>query len=74
MASYRSTWKGDLAFGPLVRLPVKLYKATEDNDIAFHLLHRQDGQRAKAVDFSSVFHECGRGARLARRITDPLWP
>lgn len=31
-------WKGSISFG-LVTIPVKLYTATEDKDLSFHLLH-----------------------------------
>ncbi|HEY8347797.1 MAG TPA: Ku protein [Symbiobacteriaceae bacterium] len=34
----RSLWKGSITFG-LVTIPVKLYAATEDRDVRFHLLH-----------------------------------
>ena len=42
----RSIWKGSIAFG-LVSIPVKLYSATEQKDIRFHQVHRQDGGRLK---------------------------
>ncbi|HHY93857.1 MAG TPA: Ku protein [Firmicutes bacterium] len=35
----RSLWKGSITFG-LVNIPVRLYAATEDRDVHFHLLHR----------------------------------
>jgi len=34
-------WKGSISFG-LVNIPVKMYTATEDKDIRFRQLHRQD--------------------------------
>ncbi|MEO3813767.1 Ku protein [Sphaerisporangium sp. B11E5] len=42
----RSIWKGAISFG-LVTIPVKLYSATEQKDIAFHQVHREDGGRIK---------------------------
>ena len=35
-------WKGAVSFG-LVNVPVKLYSATEDHDISFRQVHREDG-------------------------------
>ena len=40
----RPIWKGAISFG-MVTIPVKLYTATEDRDIRFHLIHRPDGSR-----------------------------
>ncbi|MBF6601061.1 MAG: Ku protein [Dehalococcoidia bacterium] len=42
----RAIWKGAVSFG-LVSIPVKLYTATEDKDIAFHMLHKKDHARIK---------------------------
>jgi DNA end-binding protein Ku len=42
----RSMWKGAISFG-LVMIPVKLYAATEQKDIAFRQVHREDGGRIK---------------------------
>ncbi|MDD2422561.1 MAG: Ku protein, partial [Heliobacteriaceae bacterium] len=36
----KTIWKGAVSFG-LVHIPVKLYAATEDADIRFHLLHKE---------------------------------
>ena len=36
----RSMWKGAISFG-LVLIPVKLYAATEQKDIAFRQVHRR---------------------------------
>lgn len=38
----RAMWKGAVSFG-LVNVPVKLYAATEDHDISFRQVHREDG-------------------------------
>jgi DNA end-binding protein Ku len=42
----RSIWKGSISFG-LVSIAVKVYSATEEKDIAFHQVHRDDGGRIK---------------------------
>jgi DNA end-binding protein Ku len=42
----RSIWKGALSFG-LVSIPVKLYSATQSNDVAFHQVHEKDGGRIR---------------------------
>jgi DNA end-binding protein Ku len=42
----RSIWKGAISFG-LVTIPVKLYSATEQGDVTFHQVHREDGGRIK---------------------------
>lgn len=42
----RAMWSGDLAFG-LLRVPVKLYKGTEDNEIKFNLIHGAEGCNAR---------------------------
>jgi DNA end-binding protein Ku len=42
----RSIWKGSISFG-LVTIPVKLYSATEQRDVAFHQVHAADGGRIR---------------------------
>ena len=42
----RSIWKGALSFG-LVTIPVKLYGATQTNDVQFHQVHDADGGRVR---------------------------
>ena len=42
----RSIWKGAVSFG-LVTIPVRLYSATEEHDVAFHQVRRSDGSRIK---------------------------
>jgi DNA end-binding protein Ku len=42
----RTTWKGAISFG-LVAIAVKAYTATEERDVAFHQVHRDDGGRIK---------------------------
>ena len=38
----RPIWKGAISFG-MVTIPVKLYSATEQKDVRFRLLHKDDG-------------------------------
>src|SRR5258706_14154644 len=56
--SMRSMWKGGISFG-LVMIPVRLYAATEQKDIAFRQVHRVDGGRIRFRRFCS---ECGEEA------------
>jgi DNA end-binding protein Ku len=42
----RAIWKGAISFG-LVSIPVKLYSATEERDVAFHQVRREDGSRVR---------------------------
>jgi DNA end-binding protein Ku len=52
----RSIWKGAITFG-LVNVPVKVYSATEDHDVALHQVHDKDGGRIKYQRRCEV---CGR--------------
>ncbi len=49
----RSIWAGAISFGMVV-IPVKLYSATEQRDIAFRQVHREDGGRIQFKRFCSV--------------------
>lgn len=49
----RSIWKGAISFG-LVTIPVKLYSATQENDVSFHQVHREDGGRVRYQRVCSV--------------------
>jgi DNA end-binding protein Ku len=51
----RSIWKGAISFG-LVTIPVKVYSATEQRDVSFHQVHREDGGRIK---YRRVCTVCG---------------
>lgn len=42
----RAIWKGAVSFG-LVSIPVRLYTATEERDVRFHQVHREDGGRIR---------------------------
>src|SRR5579859_471007 len=46
-------WKGGISFG-LVMIPVRLYAATEQKDIAFRQVHRTDGGRIRFRRFCSI--------------------
>src|SRR3954468_807862 len=51
----RAIWKGAVSFG-LVSIGVKVYSATEEKDIRFHQVHREDGGRIKYKRTCSI---CG---------------
>ena len=57
----RSIWKGAISFG-LVSIPVKLYSATEERDIAFRQVHREDGGR---IRYQRVCTSCGKEVQYA---------
>jgi DNA end-binding protein Ku len=52
----RAIWKGAVSFG-LVSIAVKLYSATEEKDIRFHQVHREDGGR---IRYQRVCAICGK--------------
>jgi DNA end-binding protein Ku len=66
----RSIWKGAISFG-LVTIPVKLYSATEEKDVSFHQVHREDGGRIRykrvcQVDGEEVsYSDIAKGFELA---------
>ena len=49
----RAIWKGAVSFG-LVSISVRLYSATEEKDIRFHQVHRDDGGRIKYKRVCSI--------------------
>ncbi|MDG4763457.1 Ku protein [Solwaraspora sp. WMMD406] len=49
----RAIWKGAVSFG-LVSIGVRLYSATEEKDIRFHQVHREDGGRIRYKRVCSV--------------------
>ncbi|MGN8245608.1 Ku protein [Cellulomonas soli] len=51
----RAIWKGAVAFG-LVNVPVRLYAATGEHEVALHQVHRADGGRIRYRRTCSV---CG---------------
>ena len=42
----RPIWTGSISFG-LVNVPVKLYSATSEKELRFHMLHDKDGGRIR---------------------------
>ena len=46
-------WKGAVSFG-LVNVPVRLYSATENHDVQFRQVHREDGGRIRYQRICSV--------------------
>jgi DNA end-binding protein Ku len=57
----RSIWKGAISFG-LVTIPVKVYSATEQRDVSFHQVHREDAGRIK---YRRVCTVCGQEVAYA---------
>jgi DNA end-binding protein Ku len=66
----RSIWAGTISFGMVV-IPVKLYAATEQRDVAFRQVHREDGGRIQfrrvcSVDGQEVaYSDVAKGYELA---------
>src|SRR5207253_5172887 len=52
----RSIWSGVITFG-MVSIPVKLYSATQDKDVSFHLLHQKDHSRIRFKRFCAAEDE-----------------
>lgn len=50
-----SIWRGALSFG-LVNVGVRVHPATQDNDVAFHQVHAEDGGR---IRYKRVCEVCG---------------
>lgn len=71
----RAIWKGAVSFG-LVNVPVRLFSATQEHDIRFHQVHREDGGRIRMKRVCSV---CGEEvawdqlAKASRRRTAGWW-
>ncbi len=51
----RAIWKGAVSFG-LVNVPIRLYSATENHDVQFRQVHREDGGRIK---YQRTCSSCG---------------
>jgi DNA end-binding protein Ku len=66
----RSIWAGAISFGMVV-IPVKLYAATEQRDVSFRQVHREDGGRIQfrrvcSVDGQEVpYADVAKGYELA---------
>jgi len=67
----RSIWRGAINFG-MVTIPVKLYTATEQKDVRFHLVHKKDGARIVEKRFCSEedkevgWDEIGKGYEVSK--------
>src|SRR6188768_3165109 len=67
----RSIWRGAINFG-MVTIPVKLYTATEQKDVRFHLVHKKDGARIVGKRFCSEedkeipWEEIGKGYEVSK--------
>src|SRR3954465_10217162 len=67
----RSIWRGAINFG-MVTIPVKLYTATEQKDVRFHLVHKKDGARVVEKRFCSEedkevsWDEIGKGYEVSK--------
>lgn len=65
----RSIWKGAITFG-LVNVPVKVYSATEDHDVALHQVHRADGGRIRYKRVCELDGEVVEYTDIARAYDD----
>jgi DNA end-binding protein Ku len=61
----RSIWNGVISFG-MVSIPVKLYTATENKDISFNLLHKEDGVRLKQLRWCPEHEQPVEWSEIAR--------
>jgi DNA end-binding protein Ku len=62
----RPLWKGAISFG-MVSIPVKLYTATEEKDVRFNMLHRDDLSRVKQKLFcAEEDEEIDRGTEVVK--------
>ena len=65
----RSIWKGAITFG-LVNVPVKVYSATEDHDVALHQVHAKDGGRIRYKRTCELDGEVVEYADIAKAYDD----
>ncbi len=65
----RSIWKGAITFG-LVNVPVKVYSATEDHDVALHQVHDADGGRIRYRRTCELDGEIVEYANIAKAYDD----
>src|SRR5206468_661685 len=79
----RAIWKGAVSFG-LVNVPVRLFAATQEHDIRFHQVHREDGGRIRMKRTCSIDGEEVPYDQIAKGYESPdgrlvvlqtlLWP
>ena len=67
----RSIWNGTVSVG-VVRIPVKLYSATESKTVHFHEVHLEDGSRIEhrrfcaKEDCEAPYEEVVKGYEVAK--------
>jgi DNA end-binding protein Ku len=66
----RAIWKGAVSFG-LVNVPVRVFGATQEHDIRFHQVHREDGGRIKMRRICTVCGEEVAYDQLAKGYESP---
>jgi DNA end-binding protein Ku len=66
----RAIWKGAVSFG-LVNIGVKMFSATEERDISFHQVRREDGSRIRYKRVADVDGEEVAYADIAKGYTLP---
>lgn len=65
----RAIWSGQITFG-LVNVPVKLYSATQNHDVAFHQVHDVDGGRIRYERHCDVCGEAVEYGHIAKAYDD----
>ena len=65
----RAIWTGAITFG-LVNVPVKVYSATEDHDVALHQVHDADGGRIRYKRTCELDGEVVEYADIAKAFDD----
>src|SRR2546430_8149295 len=66
----RAIWKGAVSFG-LVNIGVKMFSATEERDISFHQVRRENGSRIRYKRGAEADGEEGAYADIAKGYTLP---
>ena len=61
----RAIWKGAVAFG-LVNVPVRLFAATGEHEVALHQVHREDGGRIRYQKVCSIDGETVEWSAIAK--------
>ena len=64
----RAIWSGVITFG-MVSIPVRLFPATQDKDISFHLLHKPVDPMALRAMFHQAVKPVPRA--VVRKLPDP---
>jgi DNA end-binding protein Ku len=53
MIARRAIWRGEITFAD-IRVPVKLYPAVQEQELALHFLHDQDNTRLQQQLFCEL--------------------